>query len=596
MPLLAPAAPVWKTRRVDEAAVERLAAARALHPLLARLLVARGISDPEAVGRHLQPSLMDLHDPRLLPGMDAACERIVRALGGGETILVHGDYDVDGVTGTALLVRLLRQLGARVEWHIPNRLRDGYAFGRHSVERARAVGATLVVSVDNGTSSVGTIAELRALGIETVVTDHHEPPAGELPPAAAIVNPKLASSRYPFRELCGGAVAFKLAWGVCQELSGGAKVRDDLRDFLVDATASVAIATVCDVVPLVDENRILASYGLRALGRSAHAGVSALMRVAGLERERVAAEDVAFQVGPRLNACGRLGSARTALELLLCTDEARARELAGELDRLNVQRKQVEAELYERALVEAERFEDPRRWPVLVVAGQGWHQGVAGIVAARLARRFARPALVIGLEGEAGRGSARSVEGVDVLALLDAGAEHTLRHGGHAQAAGCEVAAGSVDALREAMCARAGELGADRRARPPLWIDAELSLSEMTPELMRQIERLEPFGERNEEPVLCFPDLRLAQPPSAVGAERSHLVLELRSGAAVLRAVGFGLAARAGELSMGRPLRVVASPRWNVFRGVTRLELRLQDFRAESGAGEGPARRGASVR
>lgn len=574
---LAPAR--WKLRAVDEAAVAELARARDLPELVARLLVARGFAAPEAARRHLEPELGALHDPSLLPDMGPACERLARALRDRETILVHGDYDVDGVTGTALLVRLFEQLGGRVAWHVPNRFTDGYSFGAHSVERALEVGAKLVVSVDNGTSSRETIAELRERGIDTIVTDHHEPPQGELPPAVAIVNPKLASSAYPFRELCGGAVAFKLCWGLAQEVSGSKRARPELRDFLVEAMSLVAIATVCDVVPLVDENRVLARYGLRSLAASQHAGLAALLGVAGLSRQRLAAEDVGFQIGPRINASGRLGSARTAVELLLCRDGARASELAAELDRLNQERKRIERELLASALPAAERCADRDEHPVLLVAARGWHQGVIGIVAARLAQRFERPAIVIGLEGASGRGSARSVPGFDLLELLHAGAPHLVRYGGHAQAAGLEVEERALPALRAALLERARSLRRAQPAERSLLIDGALELGEMTPALMRQLERLEPFGERNEKPLLYSGDLRLAGPPRQVGREREHLALELRRGASVLRAMAFGLGARAGELAPGEPVHVVHTPRWNSFRGETKLELVAHDFR-----------------
>jgi single-stranded-DNA-specific exonuclease len=516
--------------------------------------------------------------------MAAATARIARAIEAKETILVHGDYDVDGVTGTTLLVRLFRLLGARVEWHIPNRFTDGYAFGAHSIERARSCGAKLVISVDNGTSSRETIAELASLGIDTIVTDHHEPPMdGELPPAVAIVNPKLPTSRYPFRELCGGAVAFKLAWGVCQEITGGQRVRDDLRGYLVDAMGYVAIATVCDVVPLVDENRILSRYGLRSLAASKHAGVRELLAVAKLSGRELESDDLAFQIGPRINASGRLGSARTAVELLLADDPSEAARLAREIDGLNTERKKLSAALFGEAARAADAFADVETHPVLVLAGQGWHQGLVGIVAARLVDRFGRPAVVIGLDGDSGRGSARSVAGFSVLDALHGGAEHLERYGGHEQAAGCEVRADAIDALREAVCARAREMlgvpGCQGFAAPPTWIDCEVPFDRVTTELMRELSRLAPFGERNEKPVLLATDLRLAEPPRTVGGEGSHLSLRLRRGAHVLKAMFFGAGNRAGELRMGEPLSAVFTPRWNTFRGERTLEIELVDFR-----------------
>jgi single-stranded-DNA-specific exonuclease len=572
--------PSWKLRTPDLGAVAALSRAHGISDLASSLLVIRGINDPGAAGDHLEPRLSALHDPEKLPGMAAATARIARAIEKKETILVHGDYDVDGVTGTTLLVRLFRKLGARVAWHIPNRFTDGYAFGPHSIEKARETGAKLVISVDNGTSSRETIAELCDLGIDTIVTDHHEPPRDELPPAVAIVNPKLADSRYPFRDLCGGAVAFKLAWGVCQAMTGASRVRADLKEYLVDAMGYVAIATVCDVVPLVDENRILSRYGLRSLAASKNAGIRALFAVAKLDGRDLEADDLAFQIGPRINASGRLGSARTAVELLLSDDPTEAARLAAEIDRLNVERKRLSAALFAEAALAAEAFADPERHPVLVLAGQGWHQGLVGIVAARLAERYARPALVIGLTGESGRGSARSVPGFSVLDALHGGAAHLTKYGGHEQAAGCEVRADAVDLMRDAVCARAHAiLDGQGFAAPPLWIDREIPFEQITPELMREIARLAPFGEKNEKPVFLSTDLRLAELPRSIGSDGSHLVLELRRGAHVLRSLFFGAGARASELKMGEPVHAVFTPRWNSFRGERRLELELVDFR-----------------
>ena len=575
----------WILRRPDRSTVEALARRRDLPEVVAGLLVSRGHCEVEAVDVHLAASPRGLHDPSLLPGMEAATERLERAVRDGETVLVHGDYDVDGVTGTALLMRLLRLVGARARWHIPNRLVDGYSFGDHSLEKARETGATVVISVDNGTSAFETIAALQERGVDTVVTDHHEPPPphpelGALPPAAAVVNPKLEDSTYPWRELCGGAVAFKLAWGLCQRLSGAQRVRPEFKAFLDDAMAYVAIATVSDVVPLLDENRIFARWGLKSLEGTRNPGLRALLTVAGLEGRGLGAEDVAFQIGPRINASGRLGSAARAVELFLSENLDHALGLARELDALNQERRTIEREVLDQARVEAARFADPAEHPVLVLAGEGWHQGVVGIVAARLVEEYGRPAVVIGLDGAEGRGSARSVPGFSVLEALHGGAGEVLRYGGHAQAAGLEVRAAAVPALREAVCRRARELlgGAEY---PPLelQIDCELPLARMTPGLMRHFDRLAPFGERNEKPVLLSRDLRLSAPPRLVGAERTHLLLRLRQGAVEHKAMGFGMGARADELVMGRPVEAVYTPVWNTFRGETRLELVLHDFR-----------------
>ena len=571
----------WRMLAPEPATVAKLVRDLGVPEVVAVLLVNRGFRAEGEARLHLDPELKRLHDPFLLPGMRAATERIARAIQGGERILVHGDYDVDGVTGTALLMKLFGKLGADAAWHIPNRFTDGYSFGQHSIDRVREVGARVVISVDNGTSEVETIGELQSMGVDVVVTDHHEPPRGALPQAVAIVNAKLDTSNYPFRELCGGAVAFKLAWGLCQQISGATRVRDDLRDFLIDAMGYVAIATVCDVVPLVDENRILARFGLKALQHSREPGVRALLEVARLDGRRLVAEDVGFQIGPRINAAGRLASAARAVDALLASDEREARKLALALDAMNQERRRIERELVVEARREALRFPDHERHPVLVVAGQGWHQGVIGIVASRLVESERRPAIVIGLDGARGRGSARTVPGFDVLEAMRGASEHMLRFGGHAQAAGCELRADAVDDLREAVCARARELlGGREHVAPQLVIDGELPLARLDETLMRQIDRLEPFGERNDKPLLLARDARLAEPAQVIGESESHLLLRLRRGERVLKALAFGRAERLSELRMGTPLEVVYTPRWNTFRGETSLELVLEDFRA----------------
>lgn len=579
-----PARTRWTLAEADPDRVRRLAGEHSLPELVARMLVLRGVPDEE-VGAHLERSPRGLHDPDLMPGMGAACERLSRAIDAGETILIHGDYDVDGVTGTALLMRCLRLLGADVHWHIPNRLVDGYSFGEHSIERARATGATLGISVDNGTSAFETIAALADAGVDTIVTDHHEPPLphpkyGALPPATAIVNPKLPDSSYPWRELCGGAVAFKLAWGIAKHRAGGERVSPAMRDFLTEAMSYVAIATIADVVPMRDENRVLAWCGLKALRAATHPGLRALCEVAGIDGRPLTPEDVGFQIGPRINASGRLGSAERAVELLLAEDAGTARRLAGELDTLNRRRKEIEQAVMAEARAEAQRLVERDDPPVLVLAGQGWHQGVVGIVAARLTESFARPAIVIGLDGDSGRGSARSVRGFDVLSAMRGADGLYEGYGGHAQAAGCEVRADAVDAIREAVCARALELDEEGARTAELRIDAEVPLESMTPETMRQLDRLEPWGSGHAPPTFLSRDLRLAQPPRVVGSEGQHLMLRVRRGPHVLKAMAFRMASRAGELALGAPLDLVHRPKWNTFRGETTLELQALDFRA----------------
>ena len=596
----------WRLRTPDPAARARLVREAGVHEVVAQLLVNRGHASPDAATSHLACRADGLHDPATLPGVAAACERLALAIARKERVLVHGDYDVDGVCGTALLVRLLRLVGADVAWHIPNRLIDGYSFGAHSVKRTVDEGAKLCISVDNGTSAFDTIAELAALGVDTIVTDHHEPSLphpvhGALPCAAAIVNPKLVGSTYPWKELCGTAVAFKLAWGLLKHLAGGERVRPAHKEFLESSMALVAMATVADVVPLVDENRVLVTWGLKALRHKPSAGLAALLASAKLDGRTPTADEVAFQLAPRINAAGRLGAADRAVELLLTEDGAAARRLAAELDDLNQARRSIEREVFEAAFAAARTFEDAERWPVLVIAGRGWHQGVVGIVASKLVERFGRPALVIGLDVHAGgasgasaaagavagteelgrgRGSARSVPGFDLLGALHAAKDVFLRYGGHEQAAGCEIEARHVDTARELVCAAVRARNEATRVGPgPLEIDLELPFAALDETLMRQIERLEPFGAHNKKPVFLSRDLRLVNEPRVVGGDGTHLVLELRRGDRVMKAMAFGAAARRAELRPATPIHVVYTPRWNTYRGTTALEVEVLDFR-----------------
>ncbi|MCH2104238.1 MAG: single-stranded-DNA-specific exonuclease RecJ [Planctomycetes bacterium] len=570
----------WKLRELDSALGEELARGTGQPPLLGRLLTARGIESLETAQAHLKPNFAGLHDPSQLPGMEAATARLQQAIDGGETILIHGDYDVDGTTGTTILVRLLRHFDAKVAWHIPNRFTDGYAFGDHSIRKAQETGATLVISVDNGTSSLETITELKELGIDTIVTDHHEPPTGALPPAVAIVNPKLPDSAYPFRELCGGAVAFKLAWGLCQRISGAERVRPELADFLRDSMAYVAIATFCDVVPLEDENRILAHFGLRSLSGTRIEGLRALLEVSGLDDGRkLRGDHIGFQVGPRINAPGRLETAAKTVEVLLADERDEARRLAKAMEELNRTRKEMQAALSQEVIERAGALGPTSEAPVAFLAGEGWHQGLVGIVAARVAETLHRPAFIAHIEGDEAVGSVRSVPGVDALEILRGAEGIYTKGGGHAAAAGFTVPTDRIEEMRAALYAKTLELypGGVFPERP-LWIDAELDITDVSRDNILCLDALEPYGQGNEAPIFVSRDLRLAEPPRIIGADKTHLMLKFRRGSYTIKAMAFGMAHRFDELEMGQPIHAVYHHSWNTFRGETNLELQLIDF------------------
>jgi single-stranded-DNA-specific exonuclease len=542
-------------------------------PLLARILVRRGFEDPRGTKSWIQPDLDALHPPALLPDLEAAVVRLRAALEARERILVHGDYDVDGVCGTVLLVQLLRTLRADVTWFIPDRVKDGYSFGPGSIEAAVQAGATLVISVDNGISASAPIAELAARGIDVIVTDHHEVGA-ELPRAAAVVNPKRADSRYPFREICGTAVAFKVAWALCETLTARHRASDEVRGFLRDALAWVAIGTVCDVMPMIDENRALVRFGLQAIRRSPNPGLRALLDLARIGERPLTPRDISFRVGPRINAAGRVAHAGLAVRLFTTEGFAEAQQLAREIESLNEERQRLDQETTAQAIERARKELDLSQARAIVLADDRWRAGIIGISSARLVEEFHLPAVLIALEGERGKGSGRSIPGVNLLEGLDACAEHLLRHGGHAYAAGLEIERTRVDAFRADLDRALAARSATRATRPPLFVDAETTPAELTPPVVAELARLAPFGPGNEAPRLLSEGLRPVGLARLAGRERQHLCFRVHGDGATLEAIAYHAAPRADEL-MGSP-RVAL-----VFTPVVVREGRKESVRLE---------------
>jgi single-stranded-DNA-specific exonuclease len=512
--LRTPPSPTFAPRAVDLDAATALSRGLGLHPVTAHVLVGRGVLTEEHARRFLHPGPAALRDPRRLKDMDAATEVVARTIAEGGRIAVYGDYDVDGVCGSALLLRALRHLGADARGFIPHRVADGYGLRSDALTRLREEGCVLVVTVDNGTTRAAEIAAAQEAGLLVVVTDHHE--AGGDLPRCPLLNPKRPDDDYPFRGLAGCGVALKLALALAERM--GKLPQESFKALLPDLFAAAAIGTVADVVPLRDENRALVRMGLRALAETRHAGLRALLEISRCAGRAVRAQDVGFRIGPRLNAAGRIGSADLALELLLCDDSERAARLAEELEAGNRERQRIEKEHTEEALALATRdleF-DP---PALVLARAGWHPGVIGIVAARVAETCDRPAALIAIEGEQGRGSARSFGDVRLHEALEGCAAHLLSHGGHAKAAGFTLPADRVAAFKDAFQAAVAAQGGG--ARGPRAVDAELPLDALTAPLLKEIELLEPFGPGNEEPLFCAFGVRAAGEPRRFGpAER----------------------------------------------------------------------------
>lgn len=564
--------PVWLPRTPEPPRAESLADL-GLETILALLLAGRGISEPSEAEAFLDPSLARLHPPSLLADMDLAVERLLVAVREHETLLVHGDYDVDGLSGAAMLARCLGKLGARPRVHIPDRFSEGYGVSANVVELARQHGATLVVTCDCGVRAIAEAHALREAGIDLIVTDHHEP-GSELPPAIAVLDPKREDSGYPFRHLAGVGVAFKLLEALSEAL-GVAPIR--FHSHYLDLAA---LGTIADVVELHGENRVLAAQGLRCLRATEKVGLRALLRACKLEDRALAASDVGFRLAPRLNAAGRLDHANSSLKLLLTTDRSEAESIARELEHKNRERQALEREMEEDALrhlaAHAEVFQDD---PVLVLGQPRWHRGVAGLVAGRVRERLGRPTIILCPEDNGlAVGSGRSIEGYHLADALDEVSEVLQAHGGHAMAAGLTLATERIGEFRR-------RINDSARARPELRdlapvrrYDLELRAGQIRLHLANELERLSPFGAGNPEPVFMTRGLPVEY-VSTLGGDGEHLRMALLADGREVPAILWRHGARAREVSPGMHVDVLYSIETRMWQGIVELQLRLIDFR-----------------
>jgi single-stranded-DNA-specific exonuclease len=567
----------WTVRTDRPPAVDLLIGA-GHDPLMALLLARRGASTPAAAEAFLHPKLTNLHPPDTLPDMDRARARILDAVRRGERVIIFGDYDADGLCSSAMLRYVLGRLGLTAEIIIPNRLEDGYGLSRAGVAAVLAKKPGLVIAVDCGVTSVDAARALREQGVDLVIVDHHEP-GPELPEAVAIVDPKRADSASLFDGLCAAGLVYKLCWALLETVSGQKRLRGDLREVLLDLTALAGIATVADVVPLVDENRALVAHGLGKLAASTRPGLAALRGLCALRGRAVNERDVAFKIGPRLNAAGRLGEHEVALELLTTESEARAHLLADKLDALNNQRRAVDADLlkHARAMAEAGGYADRA---AIVMGDESWHPGVIGIVASRLVEAFGKPVILIAFQDGLGRGSGRSVPGLHLQEALMACAEHIIHGGGHAAAIGLTIDRGRLDAFRAAFEAEVARRMADRPPGRVIEAEAEITLDKVTPELVESLARMSPFGEGNPEPKFLARGVSVVGKPAPLGSAGSHLQARLRHGAGpALRAVAWNRGARVAELAAHPSWDIIFKPGINEFRGERNVELYLTDIR-----------------
>jgi single-stranded-DNA-specific exonuclease len=543
-------------------------------PVVARLLVQRGLAEPAAAQDFLHPSLEQLHPPECMAGMREAVARLRRALELHEKILIYGDYDVDGTMAVVVLLTALRMLGAQVEAYVPHRLTDGYGMRSPVLEEAAANGFRVVISVDTGIREHDVLARGRELGIDCIVTDHHLPD-GHLPPACAILNPRRSDCGYPNKSLAGVGVAFKLA----QALLGNRLTGRMLQSFL----KVVAIGTIADVVPLLGENRVIARYGLEGLRQPAQSGLAALIELAGLAGKPISSGDVGFRLAPRLNAAGRMENARDVIDLFTASDPARTREIAERLDRLNRERQRVEEEILLGILGDLEQRADLREQFTLVLAGERWHRGVIGIVAQRVVERYHRPALVIGIEDGVGVGSGRSIKNFHLLDALTSAGDLFQRFGGHAQAAGFALEVARIPELVRRFEQHARTVLTASDLEPVLRVDAPIDLADVDWPLYEEIVQLEPFGMGNPTPVFSACGLRLIATPRIL--QDKHLKLRVGDGVRTLEALGWSWAARAPSLLAGQHVDLAFTIEQNNYQDMASLQLVIKDIATTSRMG-----------
>lgn len=543
-----------------------LAAELSLPPAICTLLMRRGHVEGEAARRFLRPRLEQLHEPDAMLGMDAAVERLARAIELGEPILVHGDYDVDGMCSTALMTRVMRGLGGTVIPFIPHRLSDGYDLTEAGVRAAVEAGARVVLTCDCGTSAREPVAALTARGVDVIVSDHHLP-GGPLPECLSVLNPRRPGCGYPDKDLAAVGVAYKLALALTRRMGGNENAVHQLLDL-------VALATVADIAPLRGENRVLVRYGLRMLGETRNVGLRALIRAAGLEGKQLTAGRVGFILAPRLNAVGRLGHALSGVELLMCDDEHRANVIARELEELNRKRQEMDRQTLAeaRAMVAGLPLEDTFG---IVLASERWHPGVIGIVASRVVEETGRPAVLVALQEGVGKGSGRSIPAFDLHGGLGECRDLLTRFGGHRAAAGVTVSADSLPAFAERFNAVARERLTEQDLVREIRVDLELPIAQANDELETLLRHFEPFGVGNAAPVLVSRGVRLLGRPRPVGAD--GLRLRLQAGTGELDALGWGMGARAGEFTDGALVDVAYRLERDEYRGEHRLQARLVD-------------------
>ena len=568
----------WILRRQDSQRAAALASVLGVSPVVASLLIARGCEDELTARKFLQPSYDQLHEPYLMLGMREAASRLLRAIDRAEPILIYGDYDVDGTTGTAVLLRALKLLGAQVGFHVPHRFTEGYGIQQAGLEKAWNDGYRLVVSVDCGIRAHEPLNWAKARGLDVIVTDHHLPDEDEgAPPAFAVLNPNQRGCEYPDKNLAGVGVAFKLVHALFRERGRESHVPAFLK--------VVAIGTVADVAKLIGENRTIVALGLKDLAKARNPGLRALMEVAGCgDGSGMRAYDLGFRIGPRINAAGRMDAARAVVDLFDTKDHAEARRLAEHLEKRNQERREVQTEIVARALAELDGAPDgTEQSHVAVIAGEGWHRGVIGIAASKIAEKINRPCVVISIENEIGHGSARSIEPYHLLNGLTSCADLFEKFGGHSHAAGISIRSDRIAEFRRRLNAHAAACLSEDDLHPSVLIDAELSSEAVTFALANELAALEPFGAGNPRPVFLTRDLRVMSEPTVMKDVHLKMRLAGAAGRPLETVWWYGIESIQRTPPVNSRIEMAYTIETNEWNSEIRLQLSVEDLRVSKG-------------
>jgi single-stranded-DNA-specific exonuclease len=554
----------WEYYEQDKELVEQIAKKHNISTLLAKILINRNIVDEEEINVFLNPKRNNFHDPFLMLDMDKAVDRIIKAIKNKEKTIIYGDYDVDGITSITVLKKFLSERGLEVDYYIPNRLEEGYGLNKDAIQEIAKQGYTLMITVDCGISGINEIEMANSLGIETIITDHHEQ-LDSLPQAYCIINPKRKDNTYPFRGLAGVGVVFKLIQAISIKLGLDEKAYLKYLDI-------VCIGTISDIVPLVDENRVIAKLGLMLVKVTKNIGLKELITQTGYSN--IDSSMVSFGIAPRINACGRMGKQEEALKLFITDDKNEANEITKKLNEYNIQRQEKEKNIFEQAIKKLEN-NNVEELNSIVLAGENWHNGVIGIVASRLTEKYFKPTILICIEGDEGKGSGRSIPGIDLHQALVESSQYLKKYGGHEMAVGLSLEKNKIEDFRKHFEEILKEKNV-KQILPVINIDCEITKKDLNKETIEQIKLLEPYGEKNKPPLVVYKNLKITSIRAL--SEGKHLKIELKDGNENISAIGFNLGELSEEYLIGDKVDIVGTLELNSYNGQERIQINLKDI------------------